>query len=60
MTVNDCSLEGKERFGDAVGAVLVKMDVFFKRIVASSGKDFNAWLAIEGLNLASVLIDYPV
>ena len=64
LTVNGCGLEGKERFGDAVGAVPVDrcpdMAVFLGRTVAASGKDFDAWLSNEGKDLAGVLRDYLV
>ena len=64
LTVNGCGLEGKERFGDAVGAVPVdkcpEMAVFLGRTVAASGKDFDAWLSTEGKDLAGVLRDYLV
>ena len=64
LTVNGCGLEGKERFGDAVGAVLVDrcpdMAVFLGRTVAATGKDFDAWLSTDGKDLAGVLRDYLI
>ena len=64
LTVNGCGLEGRERFGDAVGAVPVErcpeMAVFLGRTVAASGKDFDAWLSTDGKDLAGVLKDYLV
>ena len=64
LTVNGCGLQGRERFGDLVGAVPVdrcpEMAVFLGRTVAASGKDFDAWLSTEGKDLAGVLKDYLV
>lgn len=64
LTVNGCGLQGKERFGDAVGAVPVDrcpdMAVFLGKTVAASGKDFDSWLSTDGKDLAGVLKDYLV
>ena len=64
LTVNGCGLQGRERFGDAVGAVPVErcpdMAVFLGRTVAASGKDFDSWLSTEGKDLAAILADYLV
>ncbi|MDO5862060.1 MAG: nitrite/sulfite reductase [Thermoplasmata archaeon] len=64
VTVNGCGLQGKERFGDAIGAVPVdraaEMVVFLGRTVAASGKSFDEWYSGEGSNLKAVLADYLV
>ena len=64
LTVNGCGLEGRERFGDLVGAVPVdrcpEMAVFLGRTVAASGRDFDAWLSTEGRDLAGILSEYLV
>lgn len=64
MTVNGCGLQGKERFGDLVGAVPVEkcleMVVHLGKTVADSGMDFDTWLTANRESLAEVLKDYLV
>lgn len=63
MTVNGCGLQGKERFGDAIGAVPVErcadMVVALGKAVAASGKSFDEWYS-SGVSMADVLKDYLV
>ncbi len=59
VSVNGCGLQGRERFGDGIGAVPVDrvadMAVFLGRTVAASGKGFDEWYSGEGSDLAEVL-----
>ena len=64
VTVNGCGLQGRERFGEEIGAVPVdrcaEMAVFLGRTVAASGKPFDEWYSGEGSDLRAVLSGYLV
>ncbi len=63
MTVNGCGLEGRERFGDPVGAVPVdrcaEMVVALGRTVAASGMSFDQWYS-SGASIRDALSEYLV
>ena len=62
VSINGCGLQGKERFGDVIGAVPVdkapEMAVCLGKTVAASGKTFDEWLADN--DIASALKDYLI
>ncbi len=62
MTVNGCGIQGKERFGDTIGAVsearCPEMAVFLGRAVQSSGLGFDGFLEVN--DLKDVLKDFLI
>lgn len=62
VTVNGCGLQGRERFGDLIGAVPVDrctdMVLHLGRTVAASGRPFDEWCS--DADLKEVLRDYLV